>query len=309
MTSDTVAITGAFSYTGKYITRLLLAEGRQVITLTGHPERQAGEFDGQVRAFPFDFERPEHMVESLRGVTTLYNTYWVRFDHGEVGFDRAVVNTLKLFEAAQAAAVQRLVHVSITNPSPGSPLPYFRGKALIEQVIPSLGLSYAILRPTVIFGLEDILINNIAYLLRTFPLFVIPGNGKYRLQPVYVEDMAQLAVKAGASRENLTQDVVGPQIYTFNELVVLIARALRRKPLIFHLPPAIPLWLSRLIGLWVRDVVLTNDEYLGLSSNLLVSAQPPTGWTRLEDWLAANADRVGRRYASELQRHYRQDAT
>jgi uncharacterized protein YbjT (DUF2867 family) len=298
------AVTGAFSYTGKYITRLLLAQGREVMTLTGHPDRP-NEFGGKVKALPYHFDQPDRLAKNLEGVDTLYNTYWVRFDHGETNFAVAVQKTQALFRAAQQASVHRIVHTSITNPSLDSPLPYFRGKAQLEKDLQESGVSYAILRPTVLFGLEDILINNIAYLVRTFPFFTIPGDGEYPMQPIFVEDYARLAVQLGLGAEDCTLDAIGPDIFTFNQIVELIASSLGRRPWLVHLPPSIVLPLSGIIGWWMKDVTLTWDEYRGLSDGLLVSSQPPTGLTRLADWLAANAGLVGSMYASELERHYR----
>ncbi len=215
-------VTGAFSYTGKYIAQRLLVQGRLVRTLTGHPDRTSP-FGVKVDTFPFNFDRPSELVRSLQGVTTLYNTYWVRFTHGSITFNEAVENTQKLIRAAVEAGVKRFVHVSITNPHVDSPLPYFSGKGLLEQNLMNSGLSYAILRPTVIFGDEDILINNIAWLLRHFPLFVIPGDGEYRLQPISADDMADIAVAAGQRRDNEIIDAVGPEVYSFETLVKLIA--------------------------------------------------------------------------------------
>ncbi len=267
------AVTGAASYTGKYITRRLLRQGIQVISLTNHPERKS-ELDGQVRAFRYDFDHPEKLEEHLHGVEVLYNTYWVRFDHGRSTFEQAVRNTQTLIQAALRAGVRRIVHVSITNPSLESPLPYFRGKAELEEAILLSGLSYAILRPTVLFGLEDILINNIAFLLRTFPVFVIPGDGRYRLQPVYVDDFAALAVQEGGAQGNHILDAVGPDILSYNELVNLIGEAIGKKPPVLHLPPGLALKLAGVLGWWYQDVVITADEFKGLSANLLVSDQP-----------------------------------
>jgi uncharacterized protein YbjT (DUF2867 family) len=297
------AVTGAFGYTGKYITRRLLAQGKQVITLTGHLNRP-NEFRDQVKAFPFNFEKPDALTATLRGVETLYNTYWVRFDHGRETFESAVANTRRLIECARSAGVQRIVHVSISNPSKDSPLPYFRGKAFLEDAIRESGLAFAILRPTVIFGREDVLINNIAYLLRRFPFFAIPGSGKYRLQPVYVEDMAELAVKTGQASNNMILDVVGPEIFSFNELVDVIAQATGSQRRLVHLPPGLALVLSRLIGWVVGDVILTRDELEGLSAGLLVSTQPPTCHTRFSEWVK-DAHDLGSVYASEIGRHYR----
>src|SRR5262249_37427495 len=149
-----------------------------VRTITGDPSR-ADPFGGRVEAFPFSFDDPARLTETLRGADTLYNTYWVRFDWRGTTYAQAIANTRTLFAAAREAGVRRIVHVSITNPSESSSLPYFRGKAELERDLRESGISYAIVRPTVVFGREDILINNIAWLLRRLPLFVIPGDGSY----------------------------------------------------------------------------------------------------------------------------------
>jgi len=303
-TAELDVVTGAFSYTGKYITQRLLSTGKKVRTLTGHPNRP-NPFGEQVTVSPFSFDDPAELTKSLRGATTLYNTYWVRFSHGRVTFDQAVENTKVLIKSAREAGVRRIVHVSITNASEDSPLPYFRGKGLLENAIIHSGLSYAIIRPTVIFGAEDILINNIAWLLRRFPVFAVPGSGDYRVQPVFVEDVAEIAVNVAHRDEDAIVDAVGPDTYTFDELVRLIADKIRSKARIVHLSPALALFLSRMAGYLVKDVMLTRDEVEGLMANLLVSDGPPTGQRRLSDWLDENAGSVGAKYASELSRHYR----
>ena len=183
-------VTGAFGFTGRHIAQRLLESGRSVRTLTGRPHLKgtaADPFRGQVEAVPFNFDRrAPALVDALDGVDTLYNTYWVRFASGEVTFDKAVQNSQALVQAARAAGVRRLVHVSITNPATESPLPYFRGKGLVEQAIRESGLSYAIVRPALLFGDGDILLNNIAWALRRFPVFPEAGDGQYQAQPVFV---------------------------------------------------------------------------------------------------------------------------
>jgi NADH dehydrogenase len=298
-----IAITGAYSYSGKYITRRLLARGEEVITLTGHPNRP-DPFAGKVKAFPLDFEDEAELARSLEGVHTFFNTYWVRFDRGENTQPRAVENTRKLVRAAVRAGVQRIVHISITNPSHDSDLPYFWGKAANEQTVIESGIPYTILRPTVLFGTEDILINNIAWLLRRFPFFAIPGDGKYRLQPVYVDDLAELAVDAGYAQQDIIWDAVGPDIFTFEEMVRLIGRSLGVNRGLVHVPPGLALAAARFLSLFVGDVMLTPEEVRGLLADLLVSNEPPRCKTHLEDWLLENKDSVGTLYASELERHY-----
>jgi uncharacterized protein YbjT (DUF2867 family) len=296
-------VTGAFGYTGRYVARQLLDAGADVRTITGRPDRPSP-FGTAVEAHPFDFDRPERLIEHLRGAEVLYNTYWVRFDRGEATYARAVDNTRTLIAAAREAGVARLVHVSITNPSEDSPLPYFRGKALLEREIRESGVSHAIVRPTVVFGREDILVNNIAWLLRRSPVFAVPGDGRYGLQPVYVEDLAGLMVDAGRRRGDETFDAVGPETFTFEDLVRTIGAALGRRPWIVHGDPAAVLVISRVLGAALRDVLLTREEIEGLMAGLLVSSSRPTGTTRFTDWLRGAAPTLGRRYASEVARHY-----
>ena len=301
--NETVAITGALSYTGKYATRLLLDRGYRVRTLTFHPEHE-NPFGDRVQIYPYRFDDPEQLSETLRGASVLINTYWVRFPHGESTFEAAVQNTRTLIAAARNAGVQRIVHISIANPSTDSPLGYYRGKAKLEQAVIDSGLSYTILRPTVIFGLEDILINNIAWFVRHFPVFGIPGDGEYRLRPIYVEDMALLVADAAAQSGNSVFDAVGPETFTFEELVRLVARQIGRSPRLLHLPTPLAYLSTLATGWFVGDTILTWEEYRGLMSNLLAPKGPPAGSTRLSEWLAANRQRVGVRYASEVARHY-----
>lgn len=298
-----IAVTGAFSYSGKYITRRLLDRGEEAITLTGHPNRP-DPFDGKVKVYPLDFEDEAELTSSLQGVHTFYNTYWVRFDRGENTQLRAVENTRKLIRAAVDAGVQRIVHISITNPALESDLPYFWGKAANEQTIKESGISHAILRPTVLFGQEDILINNIAWLLRRFPFFAIPGDGSYRLQPVFVDDLAKLAVDVGYTQDNVIWDAVGPDVYTFEELIRLISRTLGLNRGLVHVPPKLALTAAQLLSTFIGDVLLTPEEVDGLMAGLLVSDEPPRCKTRLADWLEENKGSVGVHYASELKRHY-----
>src|SRR5271157_1592448 len=220
--SDTVVITGAFSYTGKYASRLLLNCGYKVRTLTNHPDHE-NEFGNRIEVFPYAFDHSGQLKEALRGASTLINTYWVRFSRGQTTFQTAVHNTRTLIAAAKNAGVRRIVHISIANPSLESPLGYYRGKAQLEQAVIESGLAYAIVRPTIIFGLEDILINNIAWFVRHFPVFAIPGDGRYAVRPIFVEDMARLMIEATGQEENTLSDAVGPETFTFEDLVRLIA--------------------------------------------------------------------------------------
>ena len=298
-----IAVTGAFSYSGKYITSRLLARGEEVITLTNHPNRH-NPFDGKVKSFPLNFQNEQELISTLRGADVLVNTYWIRFDKDHNTQPQAVKNTAILVNAATKAGVRRIVHISITNPSPDSHLPYFWGKAANEKAVIDSGMSYAILRPTVLFGKEDILINNIAWLLRRLPVFGLPGDGSYKLSPVYVDDLAKLAVEAVYQKENYIWDAVGPDEFTFKEMVQLIGKTVDKQRPLMSLPPRLALLAAQFMSLFVKDVMLTPEEVDGLMANLLISKEPARCKTSLKDWLAENKSTVGKVYASEIARHF-----
>ena len=177
----------------------------------------------------------------------------------------------------------------------------------MEQVLIHSGVSYAILRPAVLFGEEDILINNIAWMLRHLPLFVIFRDGRYRLQPIYVYDLAQLAVEQGRSNVNGIIDAIGPETFTYLELVQTIGKVIGKKRPILSVALAIGYWAGWLLGKLVKDVIITREEIEGLMRNLLYTPSAPAGKTRLTDWAQDHADALGQHYAGELAR--RRDRT
>jgi NADH dehydrogenase len=297
-------VTGAFSYSGSAIAGRLLDSGRDVRTLTFHPEREHP-LRARVEMYPYSFDDPVALAHSLEGVDTLYNTYWVRFDHGAATFASAIANSRALFYAAQRAGVRRIVHISIANPAIASPLPYYRGKALVERALAEVELPFAVVRPTWIFGGDrDVLTNNIAWILRHAPIFAVPGNGRYQVQPVHIDDLARICLEVARADGDVIVDAAGPEKMTFEELVGAIRRAVGSRAPILHVPPLAMTAAASALGLLVHDVVLTADEIRGLASGLLASHQAPLGQIAFSDWLAEHGDSIGRSYANELQRHF-----
>src|SRR5258708_28118396 len=286
--NDFDVVTGASGYTGRYITRLLLSRGRRVRTLTGHPTC-ANPFGDRIESAPFNFERPDALARSLEGADAIFNTYWIRFPNRGQTFDTAVANTRVMIDAATAAGVRKFVHISVTNPTESSPLPYFRGKAMVHAALKTSSLSYAIIGPALIFGVEDILLNNIAWLLRRLRGGGVPGRGDYRVQPIFAADLAEIVVDAARDDRRITLDAVGPEIFTFDELVRMLAIAVCRKSRIVNVDPRIALALTQLVSWLVRDVMLTGDEILGLMTDLLVPEAPPNAAGRFAQWLLRRA--------------------
>ncbi len=294
-------VTGAYGYSGRYITQRLLAAGATVSTLTHSPAKN-NPFGEKVKAYPFNFNQPALLTRSLEGADVLVNTYWVRFNTRNFTQARAVRNSETLFVAARRAGVKRVVHLSITNPSESSPLEYFHEKAILERRLIESGLSYAILRPAVLFGKEDILINNIAWMLRRLPVFGVFGDGQYKIQPIYVDDLAALVVTQCQSMEDTIINAIGPETFTFRQLVTAIGDLIGKRRPIVSVPPAAGYVFAKAVGWLKHDVFLTREEMTGLMDNLLYVDAPPTGTTKLTDWVRDNAATLGRKYASELAR-------
>ncbi len=296
-------VTGPFGFTGRYITRILLAKGWRVKGLSSHLDR-IDPFAGAVPIEPFEFERPWKLAEKLSGADVVFNTYWVRFNRGRTTYGQAVANVENLVHAATEAGVKKFVHISITNPDPAAVWEYFRGKAAMEKAIVRSGLHYAILRPAVLFGKEDLLFNNIAWLLKKFPMVAIPGLGEYRLRPVYVGDLAALAVESFEAEGSVIKDAVGPESFSYYELVSLIRSAVKSRALLVRVPPLAALAMAKAVGLLIGDEVLVRDELTELMNGRLSTSGPATCPTRYSEWIEENADDLGGSYANELKRHF-----
>lgn len=294
-------VTGAFSYTGSFIARRLLAVGHHVRTLTNNPTPPS-DLAGKVAASPLDFDDVDGLVRFMRGADTLYNTYWIHSNYGADAFADAVRCSQQLFAAAREAGIRRLVHISIANPT-ASGHPYYASKAALEEALRSTGISYGIVRPTLVYGEGDVLINNIAWVLRRFPIFAIPGDGAYRLQPVHVDDVAAIAVTAGVTDDNVAVDAAGPDILSFEELVRMLRRAVGSRSVLVETAPALALAGARVAAFIARDALLTREQLDDLRAELLISHEPPRGTIAFTEWLPRQQAFLGLRYASAQTRH------
>jgi uncharacterized protein YbjT (DUF2867 family) len=297
-----MAVTGAFGFSGRHITARLLDRGHEVVNLTNHPDRP-DPFGGRTRVRPLAFDA-DALAAELAGVDTLFNTYWIRFARGTTDHRLAVANSRVLISAAARAGVRRIVHVSIANLEERPSDSYYAGKDEVERALRAAGPRWAILRPAVLFGDAPILVNSIAWLLRHLPAFMIPGDGRYGIQPASVEDLADLAMAAASVEDNTVQDVAGPETFTFEEFVRLIRHETGSRSVIVRAPVPIALLAARTLSPLLGDVLITREEMDGLMAGVLVSHQPPLGQRRFSEWLHDSAPWLGRRYLSEVGRHF-----
>ncbi len=301
-------VTGAFGYTGRYIATELLARGKRVRTLTNSLDR-GNPFGDTIEIHPIHFNDPAALVESMRGAYALYNTYWVRYDHkkgaADFGYVKAVKNSRLLFECARKAGVRRLIHVSVSNARSYSKWGYFQGKAILERELQASGLSYAIVRPTVIFGHpENVLINNIAWLLRHLPIFGMFGQGEARVTPIHVDDVAKICADAADRDENEIINAVGPDTFTYREMVKEMARAMKLRRLFLPIPDFVALGAGKILGLFLRDIIITQYEISGLREELMYTGTKPLGTTKFRDWLKSESNTLGRHFVNDLARRH-----
>lgn len=296
------AVTGAFGYTGRFIAQELHSRGHRVRTLTNSQPPPSEESATPLEVHPLNLDDPRSLEGALEGVQVLYNTFWVRFEAEGFEQELAIARSANLFRAARSAGVERVVHISITNPSEDSPWAYFRGKAQIERALRESGLPHSILRPALVFGEGGILVNNIAWMLRRFPVFGVFGRGDYGVRPIHVRDLARLAVSEGAVEGQRTLDAVGPERFEYRELVDTLAKAIHCRCLRFRLPLGLGRVAARLLGLVTGDIVLTGEEIEALMAGLLDSDAPTTGEIRFSEWAREHADELGRSYAHEVAR-------
>ncbi len=304
--SRQLVVTGALGYSGKAIAERLFARGDRVRTLTNSPKRP-NPFGDQLEIRPLAFDDHTALVDSLQGAEVLINTYWVRFNHRLFTFDQAVANTKRLFRAAMDAGVRRIVHVSILHAEGNDDLGYYKGKGELERDLKGLGVAYSILRPGVLFGRGDILVNNIAWTLRRLPFFGVFGDGAYELEPMHVDDFAALAVRESDASGNNTVDAKGTERFAYTDLVRTIGEIIGKPRPIVRVPLWAGLCVARMIDPFVGDRIITREEAIGLMRGILASDAPPTGSTRLTEWARENREELGKRYASEVGRRVKRE--
>jgi uncharacterized protein YbjT (DUF2867 family) len=304
MSNPVVLVTGGSGYIGGAITERLLGRA-ELRSLTSHPGRNR--FGSRVRLFPYNFDRPMDMGDAFTGVDVFVNTYYVRFNYGATNFERAVESTRELISLATQARVGRIVHVSVSNASENSPLPYYKNKGRIERIVRESGLDYTILQPAIVVGSRDILVNNIAYFLRRLPVFAMFGSGDYRVQPMTLDAFADVTLEAiEGSHPGRVLPLAGPRDWTFAEMVRAIRSAVGSQARIIHAPSVLALVGLKVAGWFLGDVVLTSDEIKGLTREYLYAAQPSRLGEDFGMWLnrPGVASELGLRYQSELALHF-----
>lgn len=279
-------VTGAFGNVGAALAARLLDRGRSVRTLTS--KRPEGPSPLDVR--PFAWDDPAALAAAFDGVDTFYCTYWMR--HGP--YDVAVDRCRRLLDAATAAGVRRIVHLSVVQPDAASPYPYFRGKAEVEAHLAALPVPAAVVRPALVFGGEAAMLDDLARVLRRVPVFGLPAGGRFRVRPVHVDDVVDLCLAGSEVDEPTVVDAVGPERPTFRELVTQVRDAVGSRARLVGLPVPVVLAAGRLLGRLQGRELLTAEELRSTIDGLADADGPATGSRSLSAWLAEHGAELGR---------------
>lgn len=124
------------------------------------------------------------------------------------------------------------------------------------------------------------------------------------MQPIFASDLAELAVQAGQQQENRALDTIGPETYTYFDLIRLIKKTIQSRAILIKFPAGLSCFFGTLVGMMANDTLITRDEIHGLMSGLLKTDSTPKGKTKFSEWLIQHAESLGRTYVSELTRHY-----
>ena len=274
-----ITVFGGTGFLGRRIVRHLLDHGFQVRTASRHPERVGSAFrpDVGLETRTADILDEPSVAAALFDAYGAVNAVSLYVEHGRVTFDAVHVEAAaRVARLARASGVERLIHISGIGADPASPVPYIaargRGEIAVRQGFPGA----VIIRPAVMFGANDVFLTTVARLLRILPLYPMFGRGETKLQPVYVEDVAEgiARVLSGTERSFASYGFGGARLYTYKELVRTIADRIGARPRLVPLPFA--LWRILALGAeFLPGSPLTRNQIALMRCDNIPSADCP----------------------------------
>lgn len=274
-----ITVFGGTGFLGRRIVRHLLDHGFQVRTASRHPERvgSASRTDAGSETAKADIRDEAMVAAALFGAYGAVNAVSLYVERGRATFDAVHVEAAaRVARLARASGVERLIHVSGIGADPASSAPYIasrgRGELAVQQGFPDAIL----IRPAVMFGPDDAFLTTVARLLRILPVYPMFGGGETKLQPVYVEDVAEgiARVLAGGRGSAASYEFVGARVYTYKELVRTVADRIKVRPRLVPLPFA--LWRILASGAeFLPGARLTRNQVALMRRDNIASADCP----------------------------------
>ena len=246
-----ITVFGGNGFLGRRIVRHLLDHGFQVRSASRHPERLglASRLDAGPETATADIHDDSSVAAALVGAYGAVNAVSLYVERGRVTFDAVHVEAAaRVARLARASGTERMIHVSGIGSDPGSSAPYIAARARGEIAVQENFPGAIVIRPAVMFGPGDVFLTTVVRLLRILPVYPMFGRGETKLQPVYVEDVAEgiARVLSGAGGSVASYEFAGARVYTYKELLRTIADRIGARPRLVPLPFA--LWEFLALG-------------------------------------------------------------
>lgn len=252
----TVAVFGGTGFRGRRVVRHLRKRGFSVRIASRHPDRSDTMFavdDPQLQSVEADIHDEQSVARALAGAYGVVNAVSLYIEHGRETFHSLHVECAQqLATQACHAGVERLIHVSGIGADAASPSLYVCKRGEGELAVRAAFADALLFRPAVMFGPDDSFITTIITLLERLPIYPMFGRGLTRLQPAYVEDVAEAIARALQRTEKhpITFECGGPRVYSYEELLKAVAHEARLKPKLIPIPFAawhVLAWLAEML--------------------------------------------------------------
>lgn len=262
-TPRAIAVVGGSGFIGSYLTLNLLQMGYRLNLLVNRTNPDLISPTGRIKTFRGSIEDDTALTECFTGCDVVYHLVGLIAETRTKTFQKTVVEgTGHVVAAARTAGVKKIIYLSAAGAKPDAQSTYYRTKFQAERQVLASGLDYTIFRSSIVYGLQDKFINMLAGMIRRSPVLPVIGDGQYRLQPVYVEELC--AVMARAAGEGFTSgqiyEIGGAEPLTYLEILDIIKRILKKKRMTVHIPVFLARWGARGLELFMKPAPLTVDQ-------------------------------------------------
>ncbi len=277
MSAQIVTVFGGSGFVGRHVVRELAKRGYRVRAAERRPSRagflRSMGLPGQVEPVYADITKDEDVARALSGASMAVNLVGILYEGGKQRFDALqAVAPGRIARKAEDAGVRRLVHVSAIGADEDSESAYASSKAAGEKAVLDAFPAAVILRPSIVFGSGDGFFNRFAALAKYSPVLPLLGGGHTKMQPIYVDDVADAvcAALSDTSTSGKTYELGGPTIYSFKELMQIVLHETQRTRLLATVPWPLARLKGRILGM-LPAPLLTLDQVKMLETDNVVS--------------------------------------
>jgi uncharacterized protein YbjT (DUF2867 family) len=287
MDRQLVTVFGGTGFLGRRIVRHLSDKGVPIRVASRHPERALqlfGAGDPRIESIAADVHDERSVTEAISGAWGVVNAVSLYVEHGKTTFDSVHVKAAgRIAARTSQSGVERLVHVSGIGADPESKSSYIRSRGRGEVAVGAAFGDVSFVRPAVMFGPNDAFLTVIIRIIRWLPAVPMFGAGRTRLQPAYVEDVAEAIARILQNQETrgMSFECGGPHVYSYEDLLKTVAREMERKPVLIPVPFAAWHVLARLSEILPSPRLTRNQVELMEIDNIARPDMPGFDWLKI----------------------------